>query len=155
MSPDANTAAPSSRAMHVPLAQFPPFTEVADARLRESLKRCSPMTYEAARAFRQTGEVVQLHRLLLGIIERYVERERRALLATADDNVRLVDDLGLDSLTLMEIVVVAEEVLPITINNEEMCRLRTLGDVKQQVLNLVSALQSAPAPVAAAIAPAA
>jgi 3-hydroxyacyl-[acyl-carrier-protein] dehydratase len=149
MSPDATTAAPDASATHVPLSQLPPFTEAIDARLRESLKRCSPTTYEAARAFRQTGEVAQLHRLLLGIIERYVERERRSLLAGADDNVRLVDDLGLDSLTLMEIVVVAEEVLPITINNEEMCRLRTLGDVKQQVLALVSALQHAPAAAAA------
>lgn len=129
----------------IPPHRLPPFTDVDDAKLRDSLKRCSPATYAAARAFRQTGRVEHVHTLLLGIIERYTERERRVRLSPPDDNLRLIEDLGLDSLTLMEIVVLAEEVLPISINNEDMCRLRTLGDVKQQVIALMTRLTAPPA----------
>ena len=114
-----------------------PFTPDEDAKLRDSLKRCSPETYEAARAFRQTGDLAYIPPLIHGIIVRYVEREARAKLTGASDNLRLVEDLGLDSLTLMEIVVLAEEVLPITINNEELCQLRTMGDVKRRVAELI------------------
>lgn len=135
-------ATPSFAAL--PAHVLPAFTAIEDAKLRESLKRCSPATYEAARAFRQTGRIEHVHALLHGIIERYVERELRPKLATPDDSIRLIEDLGLDSLTLMEIVVVAEEVLPISINNEDMCRLRTLGDVKQQVVALMARLGQTP-----------
>lgn len=137
----AATPSPAAPGACLPL---PAFTDVDDAKLRETLKRCSPSTYEAARAFRRTGDSVHVSAVIHGIIERYVEREHRAKLAQADDTLRLVEDLGLDSLTLMEIVVLTEEVLPVSMNNEDLCRLRTLGDVKRQMLALMSALATAP-----------
>lgn len=149
-SPSLSATADVAPLEAIPAHLLPPFTDAVDAKLRDSLKRCPPGTYEAARAFRQTGRVEHIHALLLGIIERYTERERRVRLATPDDNIRLIEDLGLDSLTLMEIVVLAEEVLPISINNEDMCRLRTLGDVKQQVVALMSRLAVVPSPTNAA-----
>jgi 3-hydroxyacyl-[acyl-carrier-protein] dehydratase len=102
-----------------------------EASLREALKRCSPSTLEAALAFRATGNFVHLPAIVTGVIERFVERELRAKLATGDDSLRLVDDLALDSLTMMEIVILTEDVLPVTINNDELRHLRTLGHVKQ------------------------
>lgn len=104
------------------------------------MKRCSPATYEAARDFRRTGNAALLPVLVHGIIEHYVERELRAKLASADDTLRLAEDLRLDSLTRMEIVLLAEEVLPISIDNEDMYQLRTLGDVKQRVTALSTRL---------------
>ena len=46
-------------------------------------------------------------------------------------DLRLIEDLGIDSLTMMEIVILVEEVLQMSINNEELRHLRTIGDVKQ------------------------
>ena len=66
----------------------------------------------------------------MGIIERYVEPDLRAKLKDADDDLRIIEDLGIDSLTMMEIVVLVEDVLQMTINNEELRHLRTVGDVK-------------------------
>lgn len=136
------TSQPSTT--HLSAVALPAFTDEDDVKLRETLKRCSAATYEAAREFRKTGDVAHVAGLLQGIIERYVEREHRGKLAQADDSLRLIEDLGLDSLTLMEIVVLAEEVLPISINNEDLCRLRTLGDVKRQVVALMHTLGNAP-----------
>jgi 3-hydroxyacyl-[acyl-carrier-protein] dehydratase len=101
-------------------------TTAGDAALREALKRCSPATYEAARRYRDTGDPTQLPAIVLGIIERYVERDLRPKLRHPASDLLLADDLGIDSLTMMEIVMLAEEVLQITITSEELVRLRTL-----------------------------
>jgi len=69
--------------------------------------------------------------IILGIIERFVEPDLRAKLRDPDDDLRPIEDLGIDSLTMMEIVILVEEVLQMSINNEELRHLRTIGDVKQ------------------------
>jgi acyl carrier protein len=59
-----------------------------------------------------------------------VEPDLRAKLKNPDDDLRIIDDLGIDSLTMMEIVILVEEVLQLTINNDELRDLRTVGDIK-------------------------
>jgi len=110
--------------------QLKPFTSEDDANLREALKRCSAATYEAAAQFRKTGNIEHLPAIVLGIIERYVEPDLRAKLRDTDDDLRIIEDLGIDSLTMMEIVILVEDVLPMSINNDELRHLRTIGDVK-------------------------
>ena len=58
---------------------------------------------------------------------------------------KIADDLGIDSLTMMEIVMLAEEVLQLTIASEELCRLRTLDDAQQFIAAKVRG-DPAPAP---------
>lgn len=122
---------------HPPLQDQPtwrPAKEIApeaDAHLREILKRCSPCTYYATRQFRATGDRERLPTILLGIIERYVPAELRAKLKHANDALRLHEDLGIDSLSLMEIGLLAEDVLQIVITDEEMQHLHTLGDIRR------------------------
>ena len=48
----------------------------------------------------------------------------------SSDLLRLIEDLGIDSLTMMEIVILVEDVLQMSINNDELRNLRTVGDVK-------------------------
>lgn len=111
--------------------ELKPFTPEDDANLKESLKRCSAATYEAAAQFRKTGNTDHLPAVVLGIIERFVEPDLRPKLKDADDDLRVIEDLGVDSLTMMEIVILVEEVLQMTINNDELRHLRTVGDVKR------------------------
>ncbi len=98
--------------------------------LREGLKRCSPSTFEAAVQFRRTGNADHVPAVVIGVIERFVEADLRNKLKDAGDDLRLIEDLGIDSLTMMEIVILVEEVLQMTINNEDLRNLRTVGDVK-------------------------
>ena len=101
-----------------------------DATLRDTLKRCSPATYYAACKFKKFGDPADLNIVVLGIMERFTDRDVRAKLADAADALRLREDLGHDSLTMMEIVMIAEETLGITVSNEELTKLRTVGDVQ-------------------------
>ena len=126
--PEAVEPSPGGSKPFVALARsFSPEDETA---LRESLKRCSPSTFEAAVQFRKTGNPEHVPAVVIGIIERFVEPDLRAKLKDADDDLRVVEDLGVDSLTMMEIVILVEDVLQLSINNEELRNLRTVGDVK-------------------------
>jgi 3-hydroxyacyl-[acyl-carrier-protein] dehydratase len=107
-----------------------PFAAEDEAALREALKRCSPSTFEAAVQFRKTGNAEHVPAVVIGVIERFVEPDLRVKLKDADDDLRLIEDLGIDSLTMMEIVILVEDVLQMTINNDELRNLRTVGDVK-------------------------
>ena len=100
-----------------------------DSRLREALKRCSSATYYAACKFQQSGRAEDLKTVIVGVIERFVDRALRPKLAAAADSLRLREDLALDSLTMMEVVMIAEDVLAISVTNEELTRLHTVGDV--------------------------
>jgi acyl carrier protein len=122
----ASCAGPSSEAP----AEGQSSTNQDDAQLRDTLKRCSPTTRDAACAFRRTKSLDYLPAIVHGLIEHYVERDARAKLSRADDGLRLVEDLAIDSLTMLEIVFLAEDVLQISIDNEDLRPVRTVGDVK-------------------------
>jgi len=107
-----------------------PVSPEDEAALRESLKRCSPSTFESAIQYRKTGNPEHLPAVVIGVIERFVEPDLRVKLKDADDDLRLIEDLGIDSLTMMEIVILVEDVLQMSINNDELRNLRTVGDVK-------------------------
>lgn len=108
------------------------FTAEDEAQLRVELERCSASTFEAACQFRQTGNIEHLPVIIFGVVECYVEPARRPRLRLkgASENLRLTEDLGIDSLTMMEIVMLAEEILQVTIDNEVLPELRTMGEIR-------------------------
>jgi len=112
-------------------ASINPLTPEQEAALRESLKRCSNETIEAAIAFRNEGRLDQAPVVIIGIIERFCEPEIRSKLKESNaDALHVAEDLGIDSLTMVDVVMHVEEALDITIDNEELADLRTIGDVK-------------------------
>jgi acyl carrier protein len=115
----------------VPIVEKATFTLEDERILRDVLKRCSPPTREAACAYRRTRDAGQLPVVIQGLIEHYVERNARARLRPDADETRLVEDLAIDSLTMLKIVFLAEEVLQVTIDNEELRAFHTVGEVKR------------------------
>lgn len=107
-----------------------PFSAEDEAAVRESLRRCSPATVEAAVLFRKTGSPEYLPAVILGVVERFLEPDLRPRLAENSDDLRMIEDLGIDSLTMMEIVMLVEEVVGMSISNDELRNLRTIGDIK-------------------------
>jgi acyl carrier protein len=101
------------------------------ADLKEGLRRCSPKTVDAAVRYRETGDLDTIPTIVFGILERYQPATAPVKLSEADDNTRLIEDVGLDSLTLLEIVLSIEEVLKLHIENEELREIRTLGTLNK------------------------
>ncbi len=98
--------------------------------LREALKRCPEKTIEAAVTFASTRNPDLIPVIVMGIIERFVEPDVRPILREGNDQIRLLEDLGIDSLLMVEIVILVEETLGIHIENEELRHLRSVGDIK-------------------------
>ena len=99
--------------------------------VNETMRRCSPEAIEAATKFQTSRDPSLIPAIVLGIIERFVEPQTRPKVRAADDDTRLYDDLGIDSLMMVEIVMTIEEVLQVTAPDEELRTLRSLGDVKK------------------------
>jgi len=99
--------------------------------ISESMRRCPPEAIEAAINFQTTRDPALVPAIVLGVIERFVEPQNREKVRAADDDTRLFDELGIDSLMMVEIVMTIEEVLQVSAPDEELRTLRTLGDVKK------------------------
>lgn len=109
---------------------IPDNVSTEEAQIRDSLRRCSESTIRAALAYRLTKDPAHTLPVVTGIIERYVDPELRPKLAEGGENLRFIEDLALDSLTMMEIVMLVEEVTGLTISNDELRGLATVGDIR-------------------------
>lgn len=97
--------------------------------LRRTLRRCSRETYEAAVEYRRTRSPACLAPITAGILARYAVPEARARLSRPEPTLRLIEDLGLDSLDKIQAVMVLEEALQLTINDRALMEMTTFGDV--------------------------
>ena len=113
----------------------------SELELGDLLKRCSPDTLAAAIEFRKSKDAQEIEPIVLGIIDRHLEPDQREIFIRADDEMRLYEDLGLDSLTMLEIVMLVEQTLEISVDNEELRDLRTIGDVKEYLDAKVRGIQ--------------
>jgi len=98
--------------------------------LQESFRRCRPGTLEAIYEYRESGSAESLETVVCGIIDRYMPPESPMKIDDADDDTLLADDLGIDSLTMLEIVLSIEEALAVRVDDSELQTIRTLGEVK-------------------------
>jgi acyl carrier protein len=76
-----------------------------------------------------TGDTERLPTVVTGLLRSQVATDLQAKLGTPDGTLRLREDLGVDSLALTEIGILAEDVLQIAISDVERRGLRTLGDL--------------------------
>lgn len=109
-------------------------TAIEREALRHTLRHCAPEVFAAACAFRHSREPAIAAAVVRGIVEYFTPADRRLLLHAAHSDLRLHEDLGLDSLTLLEIVSLAEDALGLSLNPASPNALRTLGDLLGPVL---------------------
>lgn len=107
---------------------------ITEPDLSETLKHCSADTLEAAQRFRRTGDPSDLTVIIPGMIERHVSQEHCSQLHGSWDDLRLAEDLGVDSLALMEIALQAEDVFQVSFADRELRALRTVGAFRRLVM---------------------
>ncbi len=108
-------------------------------RLEEELRRAPAGTREALMTYKQTGDLENLERFALGIIARNIDDAYNEALQKADDSTRMIDDLGIDSLTMVEIAITLEDALDIEFIVDELRELETLGDIRGYLIKQVQA----------------
>lgn len=88
--------------------------------------------------FQAHGDPAVLDPLIFAILESYMPRKPEEPLATRPGDTRLMEDLGLDSLAITEVVFFTEDLLEITIANEEILKVRTLDDLREFIRRKVA-----------------
>lgn len=107
------------------------------ARLRENLNEFPAGTADAGEALLRSREPSHIAPLIAGVLSYLAPKTtapHQAALLTADgDNLRLVEDFQIDSLTMIELAFLVEDSLAIKLPDVELANLNTLAELKQML----------------------
>ena len=115
----------------------------AKKRAQETLVGFPPRITAAYVDFAEKGDLANLDIVVLGVLHFYLAKKPTESLDMLPGSTRLIEDLGCDSLTMMDTVFMVESLFDIKINDNELPRLATLDDLRQHLRQLV---HDSPAP---------
>jgi len=119
------------------MSDYKPLDKSTLEELQELLKRCPAGTFEALLLYRENGDLEALSTFLMGCIKRHTDDEYHDCFEGNRDQISFVDDLGIDSMTMMEIVMMVEECLEIRVDNQDLMNVRTYGDLNAYIKKIV------------------
>lgn len=109
--------------METPASNPPSPPPAAAATLLRHFPAEVPAAYARLRA---TGEAAAADTLVLAIVADHMPNKH----ARIADAASLIDDLGFDSVAIAEMVFFIEDLLQVTVTNEEILRVRTVGELR-------------------------
>ncbi|RFC45808.1 MAG: Acyl carrier protein [Verrucomicrobia bacterium] len=114
-----------------------------------------PSAVRAAQAhFLATGDVNSLDSVVLAVVlDHQPSVARKPEAEPPADSARLIEDLGFDSLALAEIVFFLEDLYKLTITNEELKNVTTMGEIRAFVRAKVAEAAQPPTAPASPTAP--
>lgn len=98
--------------------------------LREQLRGFPEPTIQACAQYQATRDPASFERALVGVLEHHLPRPAPQPLATLPGSTTLVQDLGLDSLTMAELTFLFEELFGAKVPHEELVKIVTLDDLR-------------------------
>jgi acyl carrier protein len=105
------------------------FLAKSEARLREELVGFNATTVEAVLRLRECGTTESLRAVLPGMIAFHLPRSKRPPPEPLPDEMRLREDIGLDSLALTEMAFKLEELIGVPIETREVGGITTVGEL--------------------------
>ncbi len=105
----------------------------------DRIRHLSAEAQAAFRRFQAEGDALGLDPVILSILEDFIPHTLAVPLAQQPGGIRLIEDLGFDSLAITEVVFFAEDLFGITISNEEIVQVRTLDDLRGFIRGKVAA----------------
>lgn len=102
----------------------------AKKRAAESLVGFPPRIIAAYHAFAETGDPANLDVVVLGVLHFYLAKKPPEPLDSFPGTTRLVEDLGCDSLTMMDTVFMVESLFDTNLDDAELARISTLDDMR-------------------------
>jgi acyl carrier protein len=102
----------------------------AQKNVQESLSGFPPRITAAYLAFAESGDLASLDLVAMGVLQFYLARKPEKPLDEIPGSTRLVDDLGCDSLTMMDTVFLMETLFSIKLEDSELPKIITLDDLR-------------------------
>ncbi|KAF0095939.1 MAG: Beta-hydroxyacyl-(acyl-carrier-protein) dehydratase FabA/FabZ [Puniceicoccaceae bacterium 5H] len=104
----------------------------------DRLRGHPPETLAAYRAYEQTRQPAYLDELVLRILVFLLPEPPEQPVTELPDSTRLREDLGVDSITIAELVFMLEDLFDLTIQNEELVDLATVADLRRFIRQKIS-----------------
>lgn len=105
-------------------------SNLAQKRIRESLVGFPPNVITAYSAFAESGDLASLDVVVRGVLYFYLAKKPKDSIESLPGGTRLIEDLGCDSLTMMDTVFMVESLLDVKIDDAELTEIRTLDDLR-------------------------
>lgn len=102
----------------------------SEAKLQELLRGYSESTIRACSEFRQTGSTTAFDEAFAGVIEHHLLKQPPVPVAQLPGTTTLVGDLGLDSLTMVEMAFLFEDLFETKLPHEDYVKVNTLDDLR-------------------------
>lgn len=103
-------------------------TEEQIDQIRRSFKRCREGTADAIINLRRTGDPEFIPTIVRGIVWRYVQKDVQPIVDQASAETPLAS-IGMDSLTMMEVVLDVQDALELVIEDADLRRMQTIGNL--------------------------
>ena len=113
-----------------------------ESEIDERFLNFNPETVEAIRAYRRARDPKLVHTIVHGIIEKYMPPDQRS---RTPDNMTSLNAFGIESVTLMEIMLDIQDALDLVITDEELRGLRGFDEATKMLSEKVAALSTGPA----------
>src|SRR5881392_1991586 len=109
-----------------------PLLSPADARQRaqEHLAGFPPQITERYLEFATTGDLANLDVVVLGMLHFYLAKRPESPLTDLPGSTRLREDLGVDSLTMIDLLFLTESVFDLKLAEDELGRITTLDELR-------------------------
>ena len=109
-----------------------PMISITDARQRvqENLTGFPKPVVDAYLAFAETGDLARLDDVVLGVLQFYLAKPPATPLVEMPGTTRLIADLGCDSLTMIDVMFLAEILLGIKLADDELTKIETLDQLR-------------------------
>lgn len=104
----------------------------------EKLRRLPPSATQDFVRFRTQGDEEALTRLIIAVLTDHSPDKAKAVTAWGPE-LRLIEDIGFDSLAIAETVFFVEDLFQISISNEEIMQVQTMGELRNFVKAKVAA----------------
>jgi len=117
----------------------PPPSETPQVLLRHFPREVS----EAYQRFRATGDSAALECVVQAIVRDHIPSKVSAPRACLSPSTSLIGDLGFDSMAISELVFFFEDVFQVSISNEEILQVRTVGELCEFVRDKLPAARVA------------
>ena len=95
----------------------------------DKLRRLPPSISLDFQSFQSSGDEAALTRVIIAALSDHAPDKARNVKNWSDDT-RLVEDIGFDSLAIAETVFFFEDLFQISISNEEIMQLKTVGELR-------------------------
>ena len=111
----------------------------AQKRITETMVGFPLRVTSAYRAYSEGGDAGNLDTVVLGVLHFYLAKKPTGTLDELPGATRLIEDLGCDSMTMLDTVFMVETLFAVRIDDQVLPKIVTLDDLRLHLRHLVNA----------------